>query len=57
MTVAEKFFGHTKRKNANQFDQNVGYIRILLENSYKARAAYKYNPSSTRLKYNGEDAR
>ena len=50
MTAAEQVLGHTKRKNADWFDENIGYIRELLESKYRAHAAYKNNPSSARMK-------
>ena len=57
MTAAEQVLGHTMRKKADRFDENIECIRKLLEEKFKAYAAYKNNPSSTRLKAEWKDAR
>ena len=57
MAAAEQVLGHTKRKNADWFDENITQIRELLENKYKAHSAHKSNPSSVRLKDKWKDAR
>ena len=48
-TAAERVLGFTNRKNADWFDESIDYIRVLLENKYKAHAAHNNNPSSTHL--------
>ena len=56
MTATAQILVQTKLKNADCFDKNFGCIRRLLEDKYKANAAYKNNPSSTRLKDMWKDA-
>ena len=57
MTAAEQVLGHTLRKNADWFDENIDYIHQLLESKYRAHAAYKNNPSSPRLSAKWKEAR
>ena len=56
-TAAEQVLGHTKRKNADWFDENIDHIRILLDRKYKAHAAHKNNPSSAWLNDKWKESR
>ena len=44
MTAAEQVLGHTHRKYADWFDENIDFNRRLLEDKYKAHASYKNKP-------------
>ena len=55
--AAEEVLGFTRRKNADWFDENIGQIQSLLDEKYKAHAAFKNNPSSTCLNQRWKDAK